>query len=404
MPALETFRSLRHRNYRLYFFGQLVSLTGTWMQTTALTWLAFALTHESRWAALVTAAQILPTFVLGAWGGALADRWPKRTLIFLTQAAFLATALVLAALTYSGAVTPWQLLVVTLINGIIQAIDLPARLAFVMDMASREDLMNAVALNSMLFNVARTLGPFTGGLLMQWFNPEACFLANALSFVAVLWALAQMSVSGAAHVSERTSGLHALLEAFVFLARRHELAFLMVLVGVVALCGWPSQSLLPALAKQHLGSDEVGYSWMLGGTGIGAPAAAWALATFGSVEQRRRLVTVGVATVATGLILLSYARSLPLAIACNGLLGFGLILFLATTQSVLQLSSGEHNRGRIMALWAMIQSGAVPLGSLLAGQNADWWGVPHVLRILGFSCAGAALGLYLLYRLAFVRR
>src|SRR5437588_8368149 len=133
-----TFRSLRHRNYRLYFFGQMVSLTGTWMQNAALVWVAYDLTQESRWAALVSAAQILPTFFLGAWGGALADRWPKRSLIFLTQSAFLILALVLAGLTFANAITPWQLLLVTLVSGLVQAMDLPARLAFVMDLTGRE--------------------------------------------------------------------------------------------------------------------------------------------------------------------------------------------------------------------------------------------------------------------------
>jgi MFS family permease len=269
-----TFRSLRHRNYRLYFFGQLVSLTGTWMQNAALVWLAFRLTSESKWAALVSAAQILPTFFLGAWGGALADRWPKRSLILVTQSAFLLVALVLAALTFAQIITPWQLFLVTLVNGLVQAIDLPARLAFVMDMAGREDLMNAVALNSLLFNVARVVGPALSGFLMRWLAPEACFFANALSYGAVLWALARMDIAGSVHHADRNKGLRALLEGLVYLVRRRELAFLMLLVITTAMCGWPSQSLLPALAQRVLGSDEVGYSWMLSGTGCGALAAA----------------------------------------------------------------------------------------------------------------------------------
>src|SRR5439155_3381906 len=143
-----SFRSLRHRNYRLYFIGQLISLTGTWMQTTALTWLAYDLTHQSKWPALISAAQMLPTLFLGVWGGLLADRWPKRSLILLTQFLFLVLAVALAILVVAGAVQPWQLLLIALGNGLVQAIDLPARLAFVMDMVGRDDLMNAVALNS----------------------------------------------------------------------------------------------------------------------------------------------------------------------------------------------------------------------------------------------------------------
>lgn len=394
-----TFRSLRHRNYRLYFFGQLVSLTGTWMQNAALVWLAFHLTGESKWAALVNAAQILPTFFFGAWGGALADRWPKRSLIFLTQSAFLVLALVLAGLTFARVITPGQLLLVTTINGLVQAIDLPARLAFVMDMAGREDLLNAVALNSLLFNVARVIGPAISGFLMSSLAAEACFSANALSYAAVLWALARMDITGSVCHAEKQGGLRSLLEGIAYLAGRRELGFLIVLVITTALCGWPSQSLLPALAQHVLHSDEIGYSWMLSGTGFGALVAAWTLATFGSMEERRRMIRAGVGLVSIGLIALSAARDLVLAMGCCAVIGFGLILFLATSQSIIQLSAGEHNRGRVMAIWAMTQSGAVPLGSYLAGVAADRWNVPLVLRLLGLICLTAALGLWVVFHL-----
>src|SRR5438270_12839288 len=194
-----TFRSLRHRNYRLYFFGQLVSLIGTWMQMTAVIWLAYDLTGQNKWTGFVTAAGIVPAFLFGAWGGTLADRFSERSLIFTTQALFLLQALVLAGLTYWGRITPWQLLVLTAATGLVQAIDLPARLAFVFDMVGREDLMNAVALNSLLFNVARALGPAVGGLLPLWFEPWACFLVNGASYLAVLWALASMDVTEVRH-------------------------------------------------------------------------------------------------------------------------------------------------------------------------------------------------------------
>src|ERR1700730_12584725 len=176
------FRSFRHRNYRLYFFGQLVSLTGTWMQTTALMWLAFELTHQSKWPAIITAAGCIPTFLLGAWGGTLADRWPKRTLLLLTQSGLLILALVLAGLVILGAATPTELLIIALANGLVQMVDFSPRLTFVMDMVGRDDLMNAVGLNSMLFNVTRAIGPAVAGLLLVGLGPGLCFLLNALSY------------------------------------------------------------------------------------------------------------------------------------------------------------------------------------------------------------------------------
>jgi MFS family permease len=395
-----TFRSLRHRNYRLYFFGQLVSLIGTWMQTTAMTWLAYDLTHQSKWPALVSAAQILPTFLLGAWGGALADRWPKRKLIFVTQSAYLLLALVLTGLAFGNVITPMQLLVVTAASGVVQAVDLPARLAFVMDMTGREDLINAVGLNSLMFNVARAVGPAAAGLLLNWLQPWACFLANALSYAAVLWALACMDIAGSVRVTDPTGGIRLMLEGFAYLVRRRELAFLVMLAGTTAFFGWPFVSLLPALARDELASSQSGYSWMVSGTGIGALIAAWVVATFGSVGHARILIRLGVAMVSLALVGLGVVENLIGAIVCCGLLGCGLILFLATSQSVVQLSTGDHNRGRVMGIWAMMLSGAVPLGNLIAGPAADQWGVPLILCLLGVACGASALGLLILFRRA----
>jgi MFS family permease len=392
-----TFRSLRHRNYRLYFFGQLISLLGTWMQTTALMWLAFELTAQSTWVAMVAAAQIVPTFLLGAWGGSLADLWPKRSLIFVTQSAFLLLALLLAGLVLAGAVTPWQLVAVTAAAGLVQAVDLPARLAFVIDLTGRHDLMNAVALNSLLFNVARALGPALAGLLLVWIGPAPCFLANAASYLAVLWALVRMEMTSATspgRVKERASILGGIRSLDI----DRELVFLILLAFTTALCGWPVISLLPALAQHVLHSETQGYSFMLSSIGIGALAAAWAVATFGSLEHRARLIGAGVVLVSAALVTLSFSRNLIVAIGCCAVVGFGLILFLATSQTVVQLGTADHNRGRIMGIWAMALSGAMPLGTLFAGRAADRWGEAPVLLCQGIGCAAAALALVAIFR------
>jgi MFS family permease len=394
-----TFRSLRHRNYRLYFFGQLISLSGTWMQTTAVTWLAFKLTQQSSWSALVGTATIFPTFILGPWGGLLADRWSKRSLIFITQSLFLLLALLLAGLTLGGIITPWQLLLVTLAGGVVQAIDLPARLSFVMDMTGREDLMNAVALNSLLFNVARVLGPALAGLVLYWFEPWICFLANAISYLAVLWALAFMTISGSTRKAEKTGGLRALLGGFSYLPRQPALLFLVLLATSTSLFGWPFRILLPALSEQVLPAGDRGYSFMLSATGLGALAAAWTVATFGSAAGSRRLIGSGVIIISAALVGLSLAGTLITAAVACACIGYGLILFLATSQSVVQLSSNDDNRGRIMGIWAMTQSGAVPLGDVLAGPAADLGGsVRLVLLVEGLACAAAAFGLVGLFR------
>src|SRR5207247_6238167 len=321
--VLSTFRSLRHRNYRLYFFGQLVSLVGTWMQTTALSWLAFEISGESKWPAFITAAQILPTFLLGPWGGALADRWPKRPLIFWMQTAFLILALVLAWLVLGGAAQPWQLLIVTAATGLVTAIDLPARLSFVMDMVGREDLANAVALNSLLFNSARALGPMRAGWCIIKVGAGECFLANAVSYLAVLLALSCMDISGAPPRTGRRGGsaLEALLEGFRYLATRPALVFLILLAGSTALWGWPFLSLLPALAVRF-GSGEEGTGWLFSGVGAGALLSALAIATFGSPARNRAFITAGVVIVTVSLHGLALAPDIFTAVIFSALTGF----------------------------------------------------------------------------------
>jgi predicted MFS family arabinose efflux permease len=392
-----TFRSLRHRNYRLYFIGQLISLTGSWVQTTALNWLAFELTRRSMGPALVMVAQALPTVLLGAWGGTLADRLPKRTLLIITQSALLILALVLAGLVFAGSRAFWAVLLVTLASGIVQAVDLPARLAFVMEMVGREDLMNAVALNSLLFNVARAVGPAFAGWMLIGLGPELCFLVNGLSFVAVIWALVLMEAAGRGSpiAAKRRSGI---AEGLRYLAERPGLAVLILLSGLLSLCGWPFQALLPALAEHVLDSGAQGYSWMLSGTGFGALAAALTVATFGSLARRRQFIGAGVAILTGALFGLSLVRSPLLAVVCCALIGYGLILFFATSQSVVQLSAEEHNRGLIMGIWAMLLSVALPLGSLIAGEATNHLGEPTVLLVQGLACGSATAASFLLLR------
>jgi MFS family permease len=282
------------------------------------------------------------------------------------------------------------LFAVALASGVVNALDLPARLAFVMDMVGRDDLMNAVALNSLLFNTARTVGPAVGVGLMHYLGAGHCFLINGLSFLAVLVALAGMDVTGAAPRHTSRGGLRAVVSGFRYLADRRGLVLLLALTAAMSLCGWPVLSLLPALSADRLGEGQGGYGWMLSGVGVGALTAALLIATFGTRVRKRWFLGAGVVLAATSLAALALVRWLPLAVLCCAGLGGGLILFFATSQSVMQLSAGEHNRGRIMGIWSMVLSGAQPLGNLLAGPAADHWGVPAVLAAQTLAIAGAA--------------
>jgi MFS family permease len=390
--GLATFRALRHRNYRLYFLGQLVSLTGTWMQTPALMWLAYQLRGESRWPAWIAASQFIPTFLLGFWGGTLADRWPKRPLLFATQTGLMLLPLLLIQLVLADVTNPWPYLLVSTCTGLVLAIDFPTRLAFVMDLVGREDLTNAVALNALMFNVARLIGPLLGGALMLVAGPAPCFWINCLSYLALLLALMHMDKSTLAHPAATDRPVRG-LEAggFAYLANRPRLLALLFMAAMMGTCAWPFLSLLPALSAKVLGAPHTGYTLLLSGTGIGALSAALTVATVGEPGRNRRLIAVGIVMACTGLTGLALADRLWLAFVVCVVLGFGLIMFFSTSQSVMQLGAGDFNRGRVMGIWAMVISGAQPLGNLVAGPAADRWGEQDVLAGLAIILAGAAL-------------
>jgi MFS family permease len=394
---LDTFRALRHRNYRLYFLGQGISLTGSWLQSAALSWLAYDMTHQSRWPALVGAAQVLPTFVLGAWGGGLADRIAKRPLIFTCQAALLVLAVLLAGVVAFGVAGPWTLLAIALACGIVNAVDLPARLSFVIEMVGRDDLVNAVALNSMLFNAARAIGPAVSAALLPTLGPALCFFVNGLSFVAVLAALAAMHLPprSAPKPTSSCGTRGTLRSALVYLSHRPKLVLLLVLSGAMSFFGWPILPLLPAVSDRQLGLGNAAYAVLLSALGCGALVAALGVATFGNRLRRGWFLGGGVVLAAGGMAALGQCRQLAPALACSTLAGAGLIFFFASSQAVMQLGSADHNRGRVMGIWSMVLSGAHPLGQFTAGLAADQWGVAPVLATagLGISTAAALVGL-----------
>jgi MFS family permease len=388
---LDTFRALRHPNYRLYFIGQLISLLGTWMQSTAMSWLVWKLTEQSIWPGLIMGAQMLPTCLLGGVGGRLAGRWPPRRIIFYSQAILLVLAFVLAFLVLAGdvknpaarLVQPWHLLLIALANGVVGAVDFPARLTFVIDMVGRDDLLNAIALNSMVFNMARVVGPALGGLAFQTIGPGLCFLINGLSYFAVLAALAWMDPTRM-RVRASQAGNPTLLEGFRFVAVQPGLRLLLIIVGSLSLLGWPVLPLLPALAEKTLRCDEAGYASLVSALGVGALAAALVVAAFGRPGRGRLFLGTGMMLAALAEVGLSFAKTLPQAQVGCMILGSGLVLVFSTAQGLVQLSASDRNRGVIMGIWSMVMFGAPPLGNYLSGTSADHQGVPPTLLAMGF--------------------
>jgi MFS family permease len=397
-----TFRSLRHRNYRRYFFGQIVSFTGTWMQSAALMWLLYERTGDLRWPSYLLVAQVGPTVLFGPWGGSLADRFPKRRLIMLTQCVFLLNAIVLAGLVGGGWILPGLILVLQMLNGVVQAIDLPARLAFLPDLVPKEDLINAVGLNSMLFNTARATGPAAAGLLFLVagevsakpveFGATCCFVLNSVSFIAVLFALNGISVPGEASRDPNHAAASS-WDGIRYLIANRRLGGLVLLTLVFCVFAWPTLTLFPAYTRERLHRAEETYSFLVSSLGAGALCAALTTATFGRPDRRRRFLVLGTGITAIGIGGLAAVAILPAAVACAAAVGYGLILFLSTGQSTLQLAVPDGTRGRVLALWAMTLSASAPLGHLIAGQAAESFGIEIVLVAMaaGTGCVAAGL-------------
>jgi MFS family permease len=399
-----TFRSLRHPHYRRYFAGQVVSFVGTWMQSAALMWLMYDRTGDPRWPSWLLVAQIAPTILLGPWGGSLADRVSKRRLVSVTQTAFLVNAIALTLVVACGLVSPPLILALIAVNGVVQAVDLPARLAFVPDLVPKDDLINAVGLNSLVFNSARAVGPALAGLLFvlaaaaplpPGTNPvaagaTACFALNALSFVAVLRAL-----RGIPEPRTKPPTAGSIWDGVRYLRSRPAMGGLVVLTFAVCALAWPVITVLPAYTRLRLGLGSGAYSLLLSAMGAGALAAALTTATFGSVSRRAGFLLLGLASAAAGLTGLSQAPNEWLAGACCVATGFGLILYLSTGQSTLQLAVPDDKRGRVMALWAMTLSASAPLGHLAAGEAVTRVGVGPVLLAMGGGVALLAAALAL---------
>jgi MFS family permease len=393
-----TFRSLRHRDYRRYFYGQIVSFTGSWMQSAALMWLMYDRTGDPRWPSWLLVAQVAPTLLFGPWGGHLADRFPKRNLVIRTQSAFLVNAVLLAVVVALDLAVPWLVLLLMVMNGVVQAIDLPARLAFVPDLVPRDDLINAVGLNSLLFNSARAVGPAVAGLFFVLANQVAtgrdavtlgavcCVAVNALSFLAVLVAL--RGIHCAEHHADRPPG--TAWDGVRYLRDNRTLGALVLLTLVVCVFGWPVLTLLPAYTRTQLGFAEQSYSLLVSALGAGALVGALATATFGAPHRRRFFLLLGVSATAGGIFGLSLAADRGAAAGCCAAVGFGLVLFLSTGQSTLQLAVPDDKRGRVMALWAMTLSASAPLGHLIAGQHAAEFGVLSALRGMAIGAALSA--------------
>lgn len=391
MPFARLTRSLKHRNFRLYFVGQLLSLHGTWMQSVAQAWLVYRLTDSSFMLGLVSFLNLAPTLVLGLFAGAVADRYSRYRLFWITQTLALLQALFLGALTLSGQIEVPHILLLATTLGFIHAFEIPARHALVAGLVERAELPNAIALNSSLFNLARFLGPAIAGLLIAAFGEGPVFILNGLTFVAVLLALAAMRPRPAMHL--RPPGRSGLLDGLRFAWQRVPLRYALGLVAVVSVAGTPYLVLMPVFARAVFGGGAEQLGLLVGASGLGALLAALHLAQRESHVGLERLLVVAGSLVGIGLLAFSLVRSFALALMTLPLIGYAITTLVAGTNTFLQLHAEDALRGRLMSLFSVVFLGFAPLGNLLAGAIAQQVGAPLTVALCALCCLLGAAGL-----------
>ncbi len=388
--ASTTFRSLRTRNYRLFFVGQGISLCGTWMQTIALGWLVLNLSHNSGIAiGAVIALQFVPTLFLGAWAGVLADRFDKRVLLVLTAITMTVTAGTLAVLTLTGLVALWMVFAIVLVQGLAQAVDNPARLSFVSEMTGPADLPNAIGLNSALFQVARIIGPAFAGVIIVLVGTGWCFALNALSYVAVIGALMAMDVAVLHRNPPVPRAKGQVREGLRYIRETPELRSILLMTLVVGTLAINFPVVLPLIAKVTFDGNAATYSWMTVSMGVGALVGALAVAH--KSDPTARVVVVSGIVFGTALCIAAFAPTIALFVFLVAFVGAGQITFLATCQSTVQLESEPSKRGRVMAVYTITILGTTPIGAPLVGWISEQFGPRYGLAIGGVATLAVTL-------------
>jgi MFS family permease len=383
-------RAFRHRNYRLFFSGQLVSLVGTWMQTVAESWLVFRLTGSSALLGLSSFVGLIPVFLLAPLGGAAADRFDRRRIIVVTQSISMVLPLILSVLTLTGRVRVWQIFVLAACLGIVNAFDMPARQAFVVEMVGRDDLLNAIALNSSMVNGARIVGPAVAGLTVAAVGEGWCFLINGVSYVAVIAGLLMMRLPRAAPALTHRSALHHTIEGFRFIARTAPIRALLLLLGIVSFAGLPYSVLMPVFAESILHAGPKGLGLLMGASGAGALAGTLTLASRRGVLGLGRWVLTATVALGVALMLFSLSRTFWLSAVLLVPVGGTMILQMAASNTLIQAMVPDTLRGRVMAVYAMMLVGMAPFGALFAGMVAEKIGAPYTLALGGAICLVAA--------------
>ncbi len=379
------FSSLRHRNFRLFWSGQLISLIGTWMQNLGQAWLVLELTHSPLKLGVVSALQFLPMLFLSFPAGVLIDYFPKRMIIIATQTVMMVLAFTLAALQWTGVVQYWHVLVLASILGVANTVDMPARQAFIIEMVGKEDLMNAIALNSSIFNAARAVGPAIAGLLIGALGTGACFFANGVSYLAVIWGLRLISFDEPR--TTRQGDYHIITdirEAMTYIRKTPVVRVTILLLAVVSIFGTNFNVLVPVFARQELHRDAAAFGFLMSAFGTGALIGAVSLAALSRRGPRQSFLLGGGMALSLILVLIGAQNSYGLTALLLVLAGWSMVTFFGMANSTVQLNTEDRLRGRVMSIYTFTFGGLTPFGSIFAGSVAHYAKTPFTFALGGF--------------------
>jgi len=393
----DTVRSLKHRNFQLFFGGQLISLIGTWMDTVAEAWLVYRLTGSSLLLGTVSFAGQIPVLLLAPVAGMVADRFNRRKVVIATQASSMVIAFALAMLTLTKRVTVEEVIILAAMMGAVNAFDIPARQSFLVEMVGREDLMNAIALNSSMFNSARIIGPAIAGLLVASVGEGWCFFANSMSYIAVIAGLLLMKIPAKEKPTEIASPFEHVAEGFRFVRNTAPIRTLLLLVALVSLVAMPYAVLMPIFAAKILHGNARTLGILMGAAGVGALSGALVLASRRGVQGLGKIIAIACGGFGTSLILFSFSRWWVLSALLLIPVGFSVMTQMGSTNTLIQAMVPDRLRGRTMAVYSMMFMGMAPFGALLSGALADHLGAPRTVALGGvLAILGAiAFGRYL---------
>ena len=398
----QTFSALKYPNYRLWFWGQMASLAGTWMQTTAQGFLMYELTQSPAMLGWVGFAGGIPFWFFNFIGGVITDRVPRRSILLITQTMMMLLAFLLALLVFSGHIQPWQVILLAFGTGVANAFDAPARMAFMPELVdNREDYANAIALNSTFSNLAVVLGPALAGLIYAWKGPGWCFTLNGISFIAVIIALLQMKLRPLEVAANRESWLQQLKVGFKYVIHHPLIRILMLLVVSTSLVGHAYMTLLPAWAVSILRGDSALNGLLQSARGAGAVLAALMIATLGRIKFKGKLLTIGSFVFPITVLIWAFMRSIPLSLFFIALTGWGFILSINIAQTLIQINISDNLRGRVMGIYSFAFFGMIPLGALLGGTLAEWISEPMTVILL--SLAGLLFAFLVFLKLPAIR-